>query len=38
MLGVPMLRESNVIGVIVVTWREPGPIEPKQIDLSENVR
>ena len=33
MLGVPMLRESNVIGVIVVTWREPGPIEPKQIDL-----
>ena len=27
MLGVPMLRESNVIGVIVVTWREPGPIE-----------
>jgi GAF domain-containing protein/anti-sigma regulatory factor (Ser/Thr protein kinase) len=33
MLGVPMLRENNVIGVIVVTWREAGPIMPKQIDL-----
>ena len=33
MLGVPMLRENNVIGVVVVTWHEPGPILPKQIEL-----
>ena len=33
MIGAPMLREKNVIGVIVVTWRDPGPISPRQIEL-----
>ena len=33
MLGVPMLREGVTIGAIVVTWREPGPIEERQISL-----
>src|SRR6516225_7447127 len=33
MLGVPMLRGDGVIGVIVVTWREPGPIPQKQVEL-----
>jgi GAF domain-containing protein len=33
MLGVPMLRGNDVIGVIVVTWRDPGPILPSQVDL-----
>ena len=33
MLGVPMSRDGVVIGVIVVTWREPGPISPTQVGL-----
>ncbi len=33
MLGVPMLRSGEIIGVVVVTWREPGPIAPKQVEL-----
>ncbi len=33
MLGVPMLRGNDVTGVIVVTWREPGPIVRKQVEL-----
>jgi GAF domain-containing protein len=33
MIGVPMLRGGDVIGVIVVTWREPGPIPPRQVEL-----
>src|SRR5262249_51050278 len=32
-IGAPMLRGNDVIGVIVVTWREPGPIMPRQVDL-----
>jgi len=30
MLGVPMLREGNPIGAIVVAWAEPGPIPQPQ--------
>src|SRR5215475_11253130 len=33
MLGAPMLRGNDVIGVIVVTWRDPGPILPRQVKL-----
>src|SRR5262249_2445155 len=33
MLGVPMLRGADIIGVIVVTWREPGPVLQKQVEL-----
>ena len=33
MIGVPILREGNVIGAIVVTWREPGPISPRHAEL-----
>jgi signal transduction histidine kinase len=33
MIGAPMLRGNDVIGVIVVTWREPGPILPRQVAL-----
>src|SRR5262249_52096935 len=33
MIGAPMLRGNDVIGVIVVTWREPGPIMPRHVDL-----
>src|SRR5215467_10849346 len=33
MLGAPMLRGNDVIGVIVVTWRDPGPILPRQVEL-----
>ena len=33
MLGVPMLRDGEVTGVIVVTWREPGKIPARQVDL-----
>jgi signal transduction histidine kinase len=33
MLGVPMLREGQPVGVIVVGWAEPGPIPKAQEDL-----
>ena len=33
MLGVPMLRGDDIIGVVVVTWREPGPILQRQVEL-----
>ena len=33
MLGVPMLREGNPIGVIVVGWAETGPIPKSQEEL-----
>jgi GAF domain-containing protein len=33
MLGVPMLREGNPLGVIVVGWSEPGPISKAQEEL-----
>jgi signal transduction histidine kinase len=33
MLGVPMLRESDPLGVIVVAWTEPGPIPKAQEQL-----
>jgi signal transduction histidine kinase len=33
MLGVPMLHAGAVIGVIVVTWQEPGKIPARQVDL-----
>jgi signal transduction histidine kinase len=28
MLGVPMIREGNILGAIVVGWREAGPVSP----------
>jgi GAF domain-containing protein len=33
MLGVPMLREGDPLGVIVVGWAEPGPIAKAQEEL-----
>src|SRR5262245_12865062 len=33
MLGAPMLRGNDVIGVIMVAWRDPGPILPRQVEL-----
>ena len=33
MLGVPMLREGDPIGVIVVGWAEPGPVPESQENL-----
>jgi GAF domain-containing protein/HAMP domain-containing protein len=33
MLGVPMLREQNLLGVIVVGWAEPGPASKVQEEL-----
>ena len=32
-LGVPMLREGEVVGVIVVGWAEAGPVQQAQEDL-----
>ena len=33
MLGVPMLREGEPLGALVVAWREPGRTPPRQVDL-----
>jgi GAF domain-containing protein/two-component sensor histidine kinase len=33
MLGVPMLRQGNPLGVIVVGWAEPGPVSKAQEEL-----
>ena len=33
MLGVPMLREGEPLGVIVVGWAEPGPVPKAQEEL-----
>jgi two-component system NtrC family sensor kinase len=33
MLGVPMLRRGDPLGVIVVGWAEPGPVSNTQEDL-----
>jgi two-component system, NtrC family, sensor kinase len=33
MLGVPMLREGELVGVIVVGWAEPGPVSKTQEEL-----
>ena len=33
MLGVPLLREGNPIGAIVVGWEQAGPIPPLQEEL-----
>ena len=33
MLGMPMLREGHLLGVIVVAWAEPGPIPKIQEEL-----
>jgi signal transduction histidine kinase len=35
MIGVPMRRAEDVIGVIVVTWQEPGKISQRQVELLE---
>ncbi|HSC07262.1 MAG TPA: GAF domain-containing protein, partial [Steroidobacteraceae bacterium] len=32
-LGVPLLRWGEVVGVITVGWAEPGPIEPRHEEL-----
>jgi two-component system, NtrC family, sensor kinase len=34
-LGVPMLRDNKVEGVLVLTRREPGPFTKSQIDLTQ---
>ena len=33
MLGVPMLREDEPVGAMVVCWREPGETPHRQVDL-----
>ncbi len=33
MLGVPMLRDGQPLGVFVVGWAAPGPILPSQVEL-----
>ena len=33
MLGVPMMHDGKVIGVIVLAWKEPGPVLPRYVEL-----
>jgi GAF domain-containing protein len=33
MLGVPMMHDGNVIGVIVLAWKESGPVLPRYVEL-----
>jgi two-component system NtrC family sensor kinase len=33
MLGMPMLRDGDVLGVIVVGWAEAGPVAKAQEEL-----
>jgi hypothetical protein len=33
----PMLRGDDVIGVIIVTWRDPGPIVPSEVELRQTL-
>jgi two-component system, NtrC family, sensor kinase len=33
MLGVPMVYDGNVIGVIVLGWQGPGPVLPRYVEL-----
>jgi GAF domain-containing protein len=33
MLGVPMLREAQPLGALVVTWREPGDTPQRHVDM-----
>jgi signal transduction histidine kinase len=33
MLGVPMVHDGDVIGVIVLAWQEPGPVLPRYVEL-----
>ena len=33
MLGVPMMREDQPLGALVVCWREPGETPQRQVDL-----
>jgi GAF domain-containing protein/CheY-like chemotaxis protein len=33
MLGVPMLRHAEPVGVLVIGWAEPGPVPPAQEEL-----
>jgi len=33
MLGVPMLREGQPLGALVVSWRDPGETPQRQVDL-----
>jgi len=37
MLGVPMLREGDPVGVIVVGWAEAGPVPKAQEQLLKNL-
>ena len=36
MLGVPMMRDGEVIGGIVLAWQEPGPISARHVELLQN--
>ncbi len=33
LLGVPMMREGRPIGVLTISWREPGTVSPKFVRL-----
>jgi two-component system, NtrC family, sensor kinase len=33
MLGVPMMQDGDVIGVIVLAWKEPGAVLPRYVEL-----